>query len=295
MKANPMRLLTTTGWTDYQLLDSGEGSRLEKFGKFKIMRPDPQAIWKRRLGPSVWANCDASYISGGKSGKWIYKKGMPQEWPIKYEDISLFCRLTPFKHTGIFPEQQSHWDWIKKTISKCGFQPNILNLFGYTGAATLVAASAGAKVTHVDASYQAIGWARKNQENSSLKDKPIRWILDDVVKFIKRELKRGTKYDGILMDPPTYGHGPNGEVWNFDRMFPELTDICVKLLTSKPLFVIVNAYADAASNIMLQNVMADYMTNLAGTIESGELIIQESGNGRLFSTGIYARWSGTAQ
>ncbi len=289
MNFDPQQTLLASGWKDYELIDSGNGNRLERYGRYRLIRPDPQAIWKTRCSANEWNNCDARYIGKGKSGMWEKKPGMPEEWPIKYKNITYFCRLTPFKHTGIFPEQSSHWEWLKGLIES-EKQPNILNLFGYTGAASLVAAAAGAKVTHVDASYQAIGWARKNQEASGLTNKPIRWILDDVVKFTKREIRRGIKYDGIIMDPPIYGHGPNGETWNFDQMFPALMDICVKLLTPKPLCFLVNAYAISASSIMLENVVADYFGKSGGSLKSGELMIKEK-TGRFFSTGIYARWN----
>lgn len=289
---SPILALTTTGWPDYELIDSGNKQRLERFGKYIVIRPDPQAIWKPRLNQSVWNRYNARYVKRGTDGTWEQKPGMPHEWPIKYNNLQFTCKLTPFKHTGVFPEQSIHWDWMTGLLNKNNQQANVLNLFGYTGVASLVAAAAGARVTHVDASYQAIGWARENQKMSKLEDKPIRWILDDVIKFTRREIKRGTKYDGIIMDPPIYGHGPNGEKWSFEYMFPELMNICTSLFTPKPLFLIVNAYAISASSAMLQNVLGDYMTKFGGSVEAGELIIQESNNGRPFSTGIFARWSG---
>lgn len=283
-----MLVLSTQGWTDYELIDSGNGQRLERFGKYRLVRPDPQIIWKPRLSDNEWKNVDAVYEKTAKStGKWTIKTQVPDKWQITYKDIALYCKLSSFKHTGIFPEQSLQWDWMTERISQQ--QCSVLNLFGYTGIASLVAAVAGAKVTHVDASFPTIGWARENQAVSKLNDKPIRWILDDALSFVRREIKRGNRYDGIIMDPPIYGHGPKGEVWDFNTSFPELMEACKAVLSEKPLFMIVNAYAISSSSLMLENVLKDYLPN--GTIESGELALQESNNGRLLSTGIFARWS----
>lgn len=285
---SPMKPLVPPTWQDYQLLDSGNGQRLERFGQYTLIRPDPQAIWKPK-SPKDWEN-DAKFekISSEK-GKWIKKGKVANQWQIDYKDLKFICKLTPFKHTGVFPEQAAHWDWIKLQLSGKD-QSNILNLFGYTGGATLAAASAGAKVTHVDASYPTIGWARENQKASGLEKAPIRWILDDALKFCQRELKRGIKYNGIIMDPPIYGHGPKGEVWDFNKDFPKLVETCFKLLSDNPLFFLVNAYAISASSLMLENVLNDFLSNLGGSIESGELVLQDK-SGRLLSTGIFARWS----
>lgn len=304
-----MNLLVAPNWTDYILLDSGNGQRLEKFGPYTLIRPDPQAIWKPNLPKSEWEKYDARFEGKGDKqslpirfaqgkGRWIKRSKMPDKWVIRYNNISMYCKLTPFKHTGIFPEQSAHWDWISSVITSEQSERsdlvrndkdiNILNLFGYTGGSTLAAAAAGAKVTHVDASYPAIGWARENQKLSGLEDKPIRWILDDAIKFCQREIKRGVKYDGIILDPPIYGHGPKGEVWDFNISFPQLLDLCKQLLSDNPLFVIVNAYAISASSLMLESVLKDYLP--VGNIESGELALQES-SGRFLSTGIFARWS----
>ena len=216
---------------------------------------------------------------------------MPEKWSVRYKDLSLGIRLTPFKHTGLFPEQSIQWDWMVEQVKKSKKQANILNLFGYTGAASLALAAAGAKVTHVDASRPSIAWARDNQVASGLTDKPIRWILDDAAKFVARELKRGVKYDGIIMDPPIYGHGPGGETWDFNEDFPKLLRDCALLLTKEPLFILVNAYAISSSALMLQNVLGDYTKNLGGKIEVGELAIKEKNTYRLLSTGIFGRWS----
>lgn len=275
-----MQVLKTKGWDDYQLLDSGDGLRLEKFGKYLISKPDPQAIWKKSLAQE-WTKTDAKF----ENERWNTSSNFPHKWPLTYKNLKFYAKLTPFKHTGIFPEQSINWDFIEeKTVE----QSNILNLFAYTGIASLAAAAKGAKVTHVDASKPSIGWAKENQEISELSDKPIRWILDDAIAFTSRELRRGVTYDGIIMDPPVYGHGPNGEKWDFNDSFPKLLQNCSLLLSDNPLFVIVNAYAVSASSIMLQNILEDFLPK--GNMESGELALEQQ-NGRLLSTGIFARWS----
>jgi 23S rRNA (cytosine1962-C5)-methyltransferase len=279
-----MHILMTEGWKDYELLDSGDGYRFERFGIYKIVKPDPQAIWKKSLTKDEWDSADAIF----EKDTWV-KKEIPDRWLVTYQGLSFYAKLTPFKHTGIFPEQHLHWDFIKKSLVKKNPSPQVLNLFAYTGIASLAAAVAGAHVTHVDASRPAITWAHENQEVSHLGDKPIRWILDDVTRFVEKEVRRGKKYDGIIMDPPIYGHGPTGEVWDFSKSFPELIRLCTQLLSDEPLFIIVNAYAISASSIMLENVLRDYLKK--GEIEIGELALKEKSLGRLLSTGIFARWS----
>jgi 23S rRNA (cytosine1962-C5)-methyltransferase len=210
---------------------------------------------------------------------------------MHYENLAFYAELSPFKHTGVFPEQVLQWNWMKEKIIEAERPLNILNLFAYTGIASLVAADAGCKVTHVDASRPTIGWAKQNQLASKLDNKPIRWILDDAVKFTEREIKRGVRYDGIIMDPPIYGHGPQGEKWSFNSSFPRLLDVCKKILSDKPVFVLVNAYAISASSLMLENCLKDFAKDLGGKIESGELALEEKESKRLLSTGIFGRWS----
>lgn len=321
-----MQILSTTGWKDYALLDSGNGMRLEQFGPYTTVRPDPQAIWNPSLPTEEWNKADVQFVRTVKDeGKWNFKKHIPEKWKMTYKDLSFWARLTSFKHTGVFPEQSLQWDFImekigsrkqiknKKRVARLGDPQNvpavnnvsnanfggeerqdpngirILNLFGYTGIASIAAASAGAKVTHVDASKPSITWARENQELSKLKNAPIRWILDDAVKFVEREIKRGNTYEGIIMDPPVYGHGPTGQVWKFNDNFPRLMGLCTKLLSNNPLFIIVNAYAISSSSLMLENVIRDHLPK--GNIEVGELCLQEQISKRLLSTGIFARWS----
>lgn len=288
-----MHILTTNGWQDYELLDSGNGKRLERFGTITLIRPDPQVIWKPNFDQSYWQNTvDALFErTSGEKGKWLKIKPIPNKWLLRYQNISFYAELTPFKHTGVFPEQSIHWDWMKKIIEENKRTLNILNLFGYSGIASLIAAAAGAKVTHIDASYPTIGWARENQKASGLESKSIRWILDDAVKFVGREIKRGVKYDGIIMDPPVYGHGPKGERWSFNESYPKLLELCAQILTANPAFIISNAYAVSTSSVTLYNLFEDYFRFLGGNIEYGELALEEKNRKRLLSTGLFVRWS----
>jgi 23S rRNA (cytosine1962-C5)-methyltransferase len=278
-----MQLLKTVGWQDYELLDSGNGLRLERFGQYIISKPDPQAIWQPHLSPVEWDKADAKYLESGWS-----QNNLPEKWPLAFQNIKFYAKLTPFKHTGVFPEQVLNWEFIEDKISKAQKPVNFLNLFGYTGIASLVAAKAGAKVTHVDGSKPSITWARENQTLSGLLDKPIRWILDDATEFTAREARRDNVYDAIIMDPPVYGHGPNGETWDFNQSFPKLLENCKKILSPNPVFVIVNAYAISSSSLMLVNTMEDYLGLNKENIEYGELALEQKSNGRLLSTGLFA-------
>lgn len=288
-----MSILQTLGWDDYALLDTGNGKRLEQFGPYRLVRPDPQIIWKPKLSHAEWEKADAVFENGekGKRGQWIKKKQMPDEWHVHYDGLTFSAKLSPFKHTGIFPEQSLQWEWMAKKITSQQRPVSVLNLFAYTGGASLVAAKAGAKVTHVDASKPSITWAHENQKLSHLSDKPVRWILEDVISFVKREVKRGVTYDGIIMDPPVFGHGPEGERWEFTESFPELLQLCKLLLSNNALFIIINAYAISASSLMLENSLADIVEGFPGEIEVGELALEEKTHHRLLSTGIFARWS----
>ena len=275
---------------DYQLLDSGNGRRLERFGKYILNRPDPEVMWQKKLLPEEWAKADAEFVND----KWVTKPNFPEKWEFEVNNsvtnsvVKINLKLTPFKHVGIFPEQKFEWDLIQKVILENNAkEPNILNLFGYTGVASLHALNAGAKVTHVDASRPAITWFKENQNLSGIDEKPARIIIDDCLKFTAREIKRGVKYDGVIMDPPVYGHGPNGEKWSFSKNFPELLDNVSKILVEEPLFVIVNAYAISSSPTSIANIMKDKLSNLSGEIKHGELVLTED-SGRLLSTGIYA-------
>lgn len=289
-----MNILTTSGWDEYELLDTGNGQRLERLGNYTLVRPDPQICWKPSLPKTAWEKTDAVYIKTG-SDKGIWKKNntMPHKWKVTYKDISFWAEPTPFKHTGVFPEQHLQWDWMRKQIRAAARPTHILNLFAYTGIASVAAAAEGAKVTHVDASKPSVTWAHENQIISGLADKPIRWIIDDAIKFTGREVKRGVKYDGIVMDPPIYGHGPNGERWDFMKDMPKLLANCEAILSDKPLFIIINAYAISASAFMLGNLIADFTKKLTGKVEVGELIILEKSAKRPLSTGIFTRWHAT--
>lgn len=278
-----MQILKTSGWDDYELLDSGDGKRIERYSKFIISKPDPQAIWK--LNGKI--NADAVF----ENSNWNKKSTFPGKWEVNYKNLKFWAKLTPFKHTGIFPEQVLNWEYMEEKIKNSKKEVNVLNLFGYTGIASLVCAASGAKVTHLDGSKPSIGWAKENQELSKLTDKPIRWILDDALEFSAREIRRGMKYDAIIMDPPVYGHGPKGEVWDFNKSFPQLLKNCSQLLSDSPIFFIVNAYAISSSSLMLSNMLQDYLGFDKEKIEFGELALEENSRKRLLSTGIFARYS----
>lgn len=271
---------------NYKLIDSGNKKRLELFGKYVIQRPDPEAMWTPTLSPSKWGEVDAKYIDG----RWQTKKSFPKSWNFEYEGLNLNLKLTPFKHVGIFPEQEFEWQTISHLLGTCDYQPSVLNLFGYTGVASLVALKSGAKVTHVDASKPAMTWFRENQTSSKLLDKPCRLIIDDCLKFTERETKRGVKYDGIIMDPPAYGHGPDGKPWNFSKDFQNLLDNATKLLSPNPLFLIINAYAVSTSHTTIRNMVISKMKNYNGQTESGELSLVEESSGKTLTTGIYTIW-----
>ncbi len=281
---------------DYELLDSGEGEKLERFGAYVLRRPDPQALWQKILTPKEWADASASFVRQGNSGKWDFKRDVPKSWQIELGGIKLKVSPTPFKHTGLFPEQLPNWLWTQKliTTARQGLaekEISVLNLFGYTGGASLAAAAAGAQVCHVDASKSAIAWARENAELSGLTDRPIRWILEDAHAFVKKEIKRGKKYDGIVMDPPAFGHGPDGEMWRIEESFLAFIEDAKRLLSDKPLFFLLNGYAAGYSSTAYKQNISDLVEKFGGSIEDGELAIEESKSGRLLPCGIFARWS----
>ncbi len=295
-------ILTTPAGKDYELLDSGEGEKLERYGDVVVARPDPQTLWRKNLSADEWEKADAYFApttpdpSSGRRGydaAWEVRTDLPERWPVELSGLKFWIKLSAFKHTGVFPEQASNWSWIREKIAKAKrAEPvKVLNLFGYTGGASLAAASAGAEVVHVDGSKSAIGWARDNAELSGLADKPIRWILDDAQKFVTREVKRGKKYEGIIMDPPAFGHGPGGEMWKIEEHFLELLDSCKQILSENPLFFIINGYASGYSAVAYQNSLGDLMKQFGGEIEIGELTIAESASKRLLPAGIFARWS----
>ena len=281
---------------EYELLDSGEGEKLERFGAFVLRRPDPQALWSKKLIPKEWSDADASFVRAGNAGKWQFRNGVPKEWNIEYGGLKLKISPTPFKHTGVFPEQIVNWTWsqdkvMSKKVKEKEREITVLNLFGYTGGATLALAKVGAQVCHVDASKSSITWARANAELSGLQDASVRWILDDAYEFVKKEIKRGKKYDCIIMDPPAFGHGPNGEVWKIEEQFVRFIDDVKKLLSDDSILFLVNGYASGYSPIAYRQNIGDLVEKYGGTIEDGELAIEEKGSGRLLPSGIFARWS----
>lgn len=270
---------------DYELLDSGAGRRLERFGSVVLDRPDPEVLWQKSLAESDWKKADARF-----NRNWVRIGKIPNEWQIAVDELKFLLKLTPFKHTGIFPEQYWEWQYISEITAASTQKPRILNLFAYTGVASIFAAKAGAVVTHVDASKPSITWANENRSLNKMDNYPIRWIVDDAIKFTEREIKRGNKYDAILMDPPVYGHGPTGLPWDFTRDFAKLLRNCSQLISNTPLFVIVNAYAVSTSATTLANTLQGYFNKFGGDIDFGELTLKEKSAGRLLSTGIWARW-----
>ena len=302
-------LLEAANWRDYELLDSGDGLKLERFGKYTFARPESQAMWSRALPQSEWDQAHGVFIPTGEEsgGHWQLKKQVDEKWVMSYPLPPFFAKVeggkegggvlrfsvmtTPGRHLGVFPEVAAHWDFMAETIQKAGATPNVLNLFGYTGLASLAAAAAGASVTHVDASKKSVSWARENQDLSGLGDRPIRWIVEDALKYVQREAKRGMKYDGIILDPPKFGRGPKGEVWEVYKSLPNLLDECRKCLSDNPLFVIVTVYAVRASAIHIAQAVDEMMKKHKGTLDSGELVTREKSANRLLSQAVYARWS----
>jgi 23S rRNA (cytosine1962-C5)-methyltransferase len=291
-------LLEATNWKDYELLDSGDGLKLERFGKYIFARPESQAMWSRALPLSEWNNAHAVFqpTAEESGGHWMEKKKLPDKWGMKYplphlKELTFSVMTTPGRHLGVFPEVASHWDFMADLVQKETRPVRVLNLFGYTGLASLAAAAAGAQVTHVDASKKSVGWARENQALSGLSDKPIRWIVEDAIKYMQREEKRGVKYDGIILDPPKFGRGPKGEVWEVYKSLPNLFEICRACLSDNPLFVIATLYAVRASAIHVAQALDEIMKKYQGNIDSGELVTRETSANRLLSQAVYARWS----
>lgn len=289
-------ILETAADADYALLDSGDGEKLERYGPYRIIRPEAQAIWAKKLGRVEWDKADAVFTGDTDEeglGRWRFPgKQLGKTWEIGFDGIPYYGRFTSFRHVGVFPEQAVHWRDMAARIRASDRQLKVLNLFGYTGVASLVAAEAGAHVTHVDASKKAITWARENQDLAKLSDRPIRWICEDALKFVQREARRGNSYDIILLDPPAYGRGPNGEVWQLFDNLPEMLDTCRDILSDKPVMMTLTAYAIRASFFAMHEMMRDVFTGFDrdGAIQSGELIIREEAGDRALSTSLYSRW-----
>lgn len=285
-------MLLANEWSDYALIDCANGEKLEKWGNFTLVRPDPQIIWPQKQNKAEWEKCDAHYHrskSGG--GSWEYNKNLPGAWQIKYKNLTFNVKPMGFKHTGIFPEQAVNWDFIDEKIKSAHRDIKVLNLFAYTGGATVAAAKAGASVVHVDAAKGMVLWAKENAVSSGLADAPIRYIVDDVIKFVCREIRRGNKYDAIIMDPPTYGRGPNGEVWKFeDELYP-LIEKCMSLLSDKPLFMIVNSYTSNVSSTVVKNVLElSAKAKFGGYVTNDEIAIPVKNSGICLPCGAATRW-----
>ncbi len=285
-------VMRTEGWADYALLDSGDGRKLERYGPYTVVRPEPQCLWTPKR-PELWEQADAVFDPTAEdedAGRWRFR-GKPNEaWPLAWGDVRFLGRFTAFRHLAFFPEQAANWAFLDEAVRKAG-QPKVLNLFGYTGVATLALAAAGAQVTHVDASKKAVAMARENAELSQLADRPIRWIVEDARRYVQREVRRGSKYDGIILDPPKYGRGPDGQVWRLFEDLPELARLCGELLSENASFLILNAYAERISGAALSGLLAEVLDGRGGRIDWGELALVEDGGQRAIGMSFYGRWS----
>lgn len=286
-------MLLADDWKDYELIDTGGGEKLERWGKYSLIRPDPQAIWPVVGNERAWSSVDAHYhrsSSGG--GKWEYMNRLPEQWTVSYGNLSFYVEPTGFKHTGLFPEQAVNWKWIIDKINTANRKINVLNLFAYTGGATVAAAYAGAEVCHVDASKGMVTRAKENLILSGLGSKPVRFMVDDVVKFVSREKRRERFYDAVIMDPPSYGRGPNGEMWKIEEELFGLITLCMEALTQKPLFFIINSYTTGLSPTVLKNMLQLSMgRKFGGSITSDEVGLPVTSTGLVLPCGATGRWS----
>jgi len=292
-----LEILTIPDSETYELLDSGNGRKLERYGDHVLVRPEAEALWKPALQDKEWKKADAEFTSTPEEngGHWVYYHQIPRRWLLNFEGYQLWLQTTASRHLGVFPEQASQWNWIGDQVRQAGRPIKVLNLFGYTGVATLAAAQAGAKVTHVDASKKVITWAQENQRSSGLGDRSVRWLMDDALKFVQREGRRGASYDGIIMDPPKFGRGPKGEVWEFFKLMADLLEAVRKILSPSPQFAVITAYAVKASPITLETALLEMMEGQAGETSCGEIAIREKSAGRLLSTAIFARWAASGR
>ena len=269
-------------WKDYEIIDCSNGEKLERWGKYLLVRPDPQVIWDTPKQNRGWKKMNGHYHRSKKGGgEWEFFD-LPQQWQIHYKDLTFNLKPFSFKHTGLFPEQAANWDWFSEKIKNAGRPVKVLNLFAYTGGATLAAAAAGAHVTHVDASKGMVGWAKENAVSSGLKDAPIRWLVDDCTKFVEREIRRGNTYDAIIMDPPSYGRGPKGEIWKIEDMIHPLIKLCTKILSKDAIFFLVNSYTTG---------LAPALKAWNGTVESEEIGLPVTESGLVLPCGASGRWS----
>ena len=280
-------------WKDYEILDMADGQKLERWGNVILSRPDPQIVWKQKSFLEKWKQVNAIYHrskTGG--GAWEYKKQMPKEWQIKYKDLVFNIKPMGFKHTGLFPEQAVNWDWMMNKIKSEKREIKVLNLFAYTGGATVACLSAGASCTHVDSSKGMVAWAKENVISSGLQEKHVRYIVDDVVKFVNREIRRENKYDAIIMDPPSYGRGANGEVWQFENNIYDLVELCTNVLSDNPLFMLINSYTTGISSTVLANILnLTVSKKYKGQVDSGEIGLPMTDSKLILPCGIYGRWT----
>lgn len=284
--------MRVANWEDYELIDASNGERLERWGNVILIRPDPQIIWKTPKDHYLWKRANARYhrsSSGG--GKWEVYKKIPDVWKIKYKDISFQIKPMGFKHTGVFPEQATNWDYVDNIIRSSDKELNVLNLFAYTGGATLACLNAGARVCHVDASKGMVQWAKENASVSNLSGKPVRWLVDDCIKFVQREQRRGNKYDGIIMDPPSYGRGPNGEVWRLEEQLYSLVELCSTVLSKKPEFFVLNSYTTGLSPAVMKYLLGTVLVpKFGGSVSADEIGLNVTNSGLVLPCGSTAIW-----
>lgn len=287
-------ILLADKWKDYELIDMGGGEKLERWGNIVLRRPDPQVIWPIKKENSIWKNPHGHYHRSNRGGgSWEVKKKYPQEWTIDYKKLKFKIKPTGFKHTGLFPEQAANWDWMIEKIQNSKRPIKVLNLFAYTGGASVACAYAGAEVCHVDAAKGMVNWAKENLNLSGLGDRKVRFIVDDVFKFVEREIRRGNKYDAIIMDPPSYGRGPKGEVWKIEDKLYEFVELCMEVLSDRPLFFLINSYTTGFSPIVLENVLSTTVgRKKGGKVYAGEIGIPASIDGKILPCGIFGRWEG---
>ena len=277
-------------WRDYEILDMANGEKLERWNNIYLVRPDPQIIWNDKQYPEKWKQANARYNrSSTGGGHWDYKKRLPDSWQIKYKNLTFNIKPMGFKHTGLFPEQAVNWDWMINKIQHANRDIKVLNLFAYTGGATVACSYAGASVCHVDSSKGMVTWAKENIASSGLAERPVRYIIDDVVKFVSREIRRGNKYDAIIMDPPSYGRGTNGEVWKFEENISDLVELCTKVLSDRPLFFLINSYTTGISSTVLENILR-LNIKAKGKLSSGELGLPMKDSNLVLPCGIFSRW-----
>jgi len=287
-------VMRTTGWADYALLDSGHGKKLERYGRYTVVRPEPQCFWAPRLDAKVWDAADAVFDPSDEdeAGRWRFKGKPLEKFDLAWGEARFHGQFTPFRHLAFFPEQAANWAWQDARVRAFkGRQPKILNLFGYTGVASLVCAAAGAAVTHVDASKKSVGYARDNAAFAGLADKPIRWIVEDARRFVAREVRRGSLYDGIILDPPKFGRGADGEVWRLFEDLAELTANCAQLLAPDASFLLMNAYAARVSGAAMSGLLAQELKGRGGLIDWGELSLVEERGDRQIGLSFFARWA----